>query len=136
MSSRIPEGFQELLDKPINAAFVTLMPDGSPHVSVVWFLWEAPDILISTSPSSRKGRNIARDRRVALVLNDPDEKYRYLGVQGIVEAIEHDPEGIFADRLWSFYEGRTMYNGQVPPGEQENLYVYRIRPMSFVSYGE
>jgi len=136
MSSCIPEGFQDLLEKPINAAFVTLMPDGSPHVSVVWYLWEEPYISISTSPSSRKGRNIARDRRVALVLNDTDDKYRYLGVQGVVEAIEHDPEGTFADRLWSFYEGRTMYNGQVPAEEQEHLYVYRIRPVNYVSFSE
>lgn len=45
---------------------VTLNPDGSPQVSVVWIGLDGDDIVVGHMMGGRKVTNIARDERVAL----------------------------------------------------------------------
>lgn len=44
----------------------TLNPDGSPHVTGVGPLWEDDSFWFETGEDTRKGKNLARDPRVAL----------------------------------------------------------------------
>jgi len=44
----------------------TLNPDGSPHVTALGALWAHGAFWFETGPGSRKGRNLAADRRCAL----------------------------------------------------------------------
>jgi PPOX class probable F420-dependent enzyme len=48
------------------AHLVTLNPDGSPQVTVVWIGLEGEEIVAGHLPLNRKVRNIRRDPRVAL----------------------------------------------------------------------
>ena len=47
---------------------VTLNPDGSPQVSVVWVGLDGDEIIAAHIPNNRKVQNIRRDGRVALSL--------------------------------------------------------------------
>jgi len=47
---------------------VTVNPDGSPQVSIVWIGLEDEDIVVGHMGSGQKIRNIARDPRVALTV--------------------------------------------------------------------
>jgi hypothetical protein len=52
---------------------VTTRDDGSPHVAPVWGLWHDDAVVFGTSPESRKGRNLDRDRRAVVHLESGDE---------------------------------------------------------------
>lgn len=50
--------------------FSSVRGDGRPHMAPVWFVWHADKIYISTDPNSVKSKNVRRDGRVALALED------------------------------------------------------------------
>jgi len=51
----------------------TVNGDGSPAAAPVWGVWIDGAVLFGTDPSSRKGRNLARDPRVVVHLESGDE---------------------------------------------------------------
>jgi PPOX class probable F420-dependent enzyme len=48
----------------------TLQPDGRPHLTPIWFCWVHDRVWICTNASAVKARNISRDPRVSLCLQD------------------------------------------------------------------
>jgi PPOX class probable F420-dependent enzyme len=62
----IPGSVRELLGSDALAHLVTINPDGSPQVSVVWVGLDGDEIVAAHVPNNRKVQNIRRDGRVAL----------------------------------------------------------------------
>lgn len=60
----------ELLAAPLIANLATLNSNGSIHLVAMWFLWHDGAVLIPTSHSTRKARNIARDSRATVMIDD------------------------------------------------------------------
>lgn len=58
------------LDCDQNVWLCTLRCDGSPHVTPVWFLYRGGTWWVCASENSVKVRNIRRDPRVSLALED------------------------------------------------------------------
>jgi PPOX class probable F420-dependent enzyme len=48
----------------------TLMKDGSPHVTPIWYMLEEGSVLVNTTTSRVKYFNIRRDKRVCLLVDD------------------------------------------------------------------
>ena len=63
---RIPESARAVLESDALGHLVTLNPDGSPQVSVVWVGLDGDEIIAAHVPNNRKVKNIRRDGRVAL----------------------------------------------------------------------
>jgi hypothetical protein len=101
-----PEGMlawswaEEQLEASRNYRVVFVRPDGGPHSAPVWGLWVDGAVLFSTSPDSRKGRNLARDPRVVINLESGDD---VVILEGEVETIALD------DRLADLYEAKYDY---------------------------
>jgi len=51
----------------------TARTDGRPHAMPVWGVWLGERLIFSTHRDSQKGRNLARDPRVAVHLESGDE---------------------------------------------------------------
>jgi PPOX class probable F420-dependent enzyme len=66
--SVIPDSARAVLESDALAHLVTLSPDGSPQVSIVWVGLEGDDIVSGHLREQQKLRNIRRDPRVALSL--------------------------------------------------------------------
>ena len=64
----LPDSARAVLESPALAHLVTLNPDGSPQVSVVWVGLDGDEIVAGHLPEHRKVRNIRNDSRVALSL--------------------------------------------------------------------
>lgn len=62
----IPDAARGILERRALAHLVTLNPDGSPQVSIVWIGLDGDEIVAAHLPEHRKVRNIRRDPRVAL----------------------------------------------------------------------
>lgn len=84
------------------ARLATIGPDGAPHVRPVGFLVDpvtgTVDIPGLDNPSTQKWRNVLRDGRVALVVDDvvPPWRPRALEIRGTAEALPDVlPSGAF-----------------------------------------
>ena len=64
----IPQALRGLIESGCPAHFVTLNPDGSPHVTLIWIGLDGDEIVAAHLPENRKVRNIRRDPRVAISL--------------------------------------------------------------------
>jgi nitroimidazol reductase NimA-like FMN-containing flavoprotein (pyridoxamine 5'-phosphate oxidase superfamily) len=93
----------ERLSAARNYWICSTRPDGSPHAAPVWGLWHDDAVVFSTAPASRKGRNLARDGRVAVHLESGDE---VVILEGEVE------EAAFDDRIADAYEAKYGYRPQ------------------------
>ena len=64
--STIPESARAVLESSALAHLVTLEPDGSPQVSIVWVSLDGDEIVAGHLAERRKVRNIRDDPRVVL----------------------------------------------------------------------
>ncbi|ANJ06247.1 PPOX class F420-dependent oxidoreductase [Streptomyces parvulus] len=60
----------------------TVRADGSPHVAPIWFLLDGDDLVFNTGKETVKGRNLARDGRVALCVDDDRPPFHFVVLQG------------------------------------------------------
>lgn len=65
---KIPQEVRTLIESGCPAHLVTLNPDGSPQVTLVWIGLEGDEVVAAHLPRNRKVRNIQRDPRVAISL--------------------------------------------------------------------
>lgn len=68
---KLPESARELIKSGAVAHLVTLNPDGSPQVTIVWAGLDGDDIVTAHLVESKKVRNIRRDERVAVSFESP-----------------------------------------------------------------
>jgi PPOX class probable F420-dependent enzyme len=61
---------EALLARRLIANLATVNSDGSPHVVGMWFLWEDGRLLLPTSSRTRKVRNLERDPRATVMIDD------------------------------------------------------------------
>jgi PPOX class probable F420-dependent enzyme len=70
------------VQKPRIGRLVTIGRDGAPHVAPIWYRYEDGAFLILTDRKSQKHRNIERDPRVVLCIDDERPPYHYVIVRG------------------------------------------------------
>ena len=123
----IPTQYLDLFQDETRAhAFLaTLMKDGSPQVTPVWFDTDGEYIFVNSAAGRIKDRNMRQRRQVALAIQDPKNPGRYIQIRG--EVVEATTEGAdeHADRLAGKYTGVAKYTIR-QPGEQRVR--YKIRP--------
>jgi PPOX class probable F420-dependent enzyme len=104
----------------------TTMPDGSPQVTPIWFSTDDEFILINTNEGRVKDKNMKARPKVALVIQDPKDVYRYIGIRG--DIAEYVREGAdehinqlslkYDEEPWKYREGQKRI-------------IYKIRPTHF-----
>ena len=125
MAATIPEKFQDLLSKKAFAHLATVMPDGSPQVTPVWWDYDGTFFRVNSAKGRIKDRNMRRKPTVALAIQDPENPYRYLAVRGRVEEITEAEADRHIDTLTQKYLGQDRYPYR-QPGEVR--VIYKIRP--------
>jgi PPOX class probable F420-dependent enzyme len=126
--SVIPTDYDDLLfkKKPL-ANLATLMPDGSPQVTPVWFDVADGKLRVNTARGRVKDRNMSRDGRVALAIIDPDNPYRHIQIRGRVAKISEEGADAHIDVLTKKYLDKDKYPFR-RPGEVR--VIYEIEPVS------
>ena len=119
--AEIPEKYIDLTKKKAFAQLATLMPDGSPHVSPVWFEYDGKNILINSAKGRVKDKNMRRDPRVGIDILDPDNPYRHLSIRGRVVDITEKGADEHIDKLAKKYIGQDKYPNR-SSGEVRVLY--------------
>ncbi|GLX36006.1 PPOX class F420-dependent enzyme [Streptomyces roseochromogenus] len=84
----------------------TVREDGSPHIAPIWFVLDGDAFVFNTGKNTVKGRNLARDGRVALCVDDDRPPFSYVVLQGRAEISEDLEEMLpWATRIGSRYMG-------------------------------
>jgi PPOX class probable F420-dependent enzyme len=89
----------DLLERPLIAHFAASREDGWPQMNPMWFAWDGTYLKLTGTTIRYKYKNITRDPRFALCINDPDQPYRYPEVRGTVADIPDDHTGAFFAEL-------------------------------------
>jgi PPOX class probable F420-dependent enzyme len=106
----IPENFRDLLEqKKAFANLATIMADGSPQVTPVWFDYDGGVIRVNTAKGRVKSRTLKPGAPVALAIMDPDNPYRYVQIRGRVRSATEQGADAHIDALAKKYLGKDTY---------------------------
>ena len=120
-----------LLDKPKQFATIsTIEPDGRPQSSVVWYVRDGDDVLVSTVADRRKHKNMVRDPRVTLLVYDAENPYEYVEIRGRVQMTTEGGRELIDD-LARAYMGADRYT--MDDGTDNVRVVVRITPDKVVT---
>jgi PPOX class probable F420-dependent enzyme len=91
------------------AKVATVMDDGRPHVMPVWFVVDGEQLVFTTGAASVKGRNLRRDARIAVLVDDQTPPYAFVHVRGRV-TLHEDPDELlwFATAIGARYMGEDL----------------------------
>ena len=128
----IPDKYSDLFSGPKKAfaSIATVMPDGSPQVTPVWFDMEGGRIRVNTARGRTKARNLKPGAKVALAVLDPDNPYRYVQVRGTVVKETESGADAHIDSLAKKYLGQDKYPFRMPG---EVRVIFEIEPFSVQS---
>jgi PPOX class probable F420-dependent enzyme len=70
------------VEKPRIARLGTVGVDGAPHIAPVWYRYQGGDFLVLTDRGSQKHRNVERDPRIVLCIDDDRPPYHTVLVRG------------------------------------------------------
>lgn len=123
----IPQSHQDLLKDETKAFAVlgTVMKDGSPQVTPIWFNWDGKNLWINTAKGRVKDRNLSKRPLLALTIIDPKNPYRYIQIRGKVADSTEENAREHIVSLNVKYHGNPNY--PVRPGEVRVK--YRIEPL-------
>ena len=106
----IPTAYLDLLQqKKSFASLATVMADGSPQVTPVWFDYTNGVIRVNSAKGRTKTRNMREGAQVALSIMDPDNAYRYIQVRGEVTKVTEQGASAHIDSLAKKYIGKDKY---------------------------
>ncbi len=132
MAEKVPDKYADLMSKKIFAGLATLMPDGTPQVTPVWFDFDGNHLLFNTAVGRQKDKNLQRDGRVSLMLIDPENPYRYLEVRGRVTERTLNGADDHINKMAKKYLDKDVYPFR---GPGEVRVIYKIAPEHFNSMG-
>jgi PPOX class probable F420-dependent enzyme len=105
--AEFPADYLDLATKKVAfASLATLMPDGTPQVTPVWFDYSDGLIRLNTATGRVKARNLQEGAKVALSIMDPDNAYRYVQIRGHVTRTTQDGADAQIDALSHKYIGK------------------------------
>jgi PPOX class probable F420-dependent enzyme len=87
----LPDEIRTFLDDRRFATISTLDPDEKPRHAVIWYTVEGDEIVINSAVGRRWPSNLLRDPRIAFSVVDAKDGYRWVGMTGVVRAIEDQP---------------------------------------------
>ena len=114
----VPQSHLDLLTRPVHGVLTTMMPDGQPQCSLMWCDYDGECACVNTTRERRKGRNMEANRKVSLLVVDPDDTGRYIEIRGEVELVE-DGAIEQLDELTRRYTRHPRFYGYIYPVEQQ-----------------
>jgi PPOX class probable F420-dependent enzyme len=113
----------------------TVRADGRPHIAPVWY--EVDDdgsLVFNTGESTVKGRNIRREPRVSLCVDDDRPPFSFVVVEGVAEISEDlDEVRRWASRIGGRYMGADRAEEYGRRNGVAGELLVRVRPERIVS---
>jgi PPOX class probable F420-dependent enzyme len=112
-----------LINEPHLGLVATTMADGSPQITPVWVDTDGKNLRFNTARGRVKTNNLERDPRIAVVVVDENDPYRWLSVRGSVELTDEGADE-HIDSLAKKYLGVDSYPGRNPAEQRCTVTVH------------
>lgn len=117
----------EFLARPLLAKLVTLNRDGSPQITFMWHELRDGCFYFSTTRERLKFKNLSRDPRIAVAIDDPQNMQRGVIARGAATITEEGALDLIT-RLAERYVGREGARRTRERALRENRVVIRMKP--------
>ncbi len=130
------EEYQDFLLASIRTAtLATVRPDGRPHAAPIWYGLDGETFVFLTGEGTVKGKNMKREPRVSLCIDDERPPYHFVIVEGVATLAADDPDLLlWATRLGGRYMGEDQAEAfgrrNAVPGEL----LVRLAPTRVLAY--
>ena len=123
----IPESHSDLIgdESTAYAYLATIMQDGTPQLTPVWFNTDGEYILINSAKGRVKDKNMRSRPQIALVIHDPKNPYRYIQVRGKIAEISGEGARQHINDLALKYTGKAGFTLKDP---NEVRLIYKLLP--------
>ncbi|HUY20015.1 MAG TPA: TIGR03618 family F420-dependent PPOX class oxidoreductase [Candidatus Binataceae bacterium] len=112
----IPTKYDDLLtDKVAFANLATVLKDGTPQVTPIWFEYADGKFKLNTAKGRVKARTLKPGAVIAMAIAEPANPYRYVQVRGRVTEVTEKGAREHIDKLSQKYLGKPYPHSQ--PGE-------------------
>ena len=117
------------------AKLATVSADGSPHVAPVWFELDDDDnVFFTTGANTVKGRNLRREPRLALCVDDENPPFAHVVLLGVAEILEDSDELLkWATRVGGRYMGADQAEEFGRRNAVEGELLVRVTPSKVVA---
>ncbi len=127
---KLNDSAREFIGDGADATLITLNPDGSPQVSLVWVAFrstpEGDELVTGHLSEHKKVRNIRKDPRVAVTIAQPGDTGKTLRNYLSVEGTAYIEEGGAPELLTELSEALLDPN-QFPPKDAPPGFVTHVR---------
>ena len=87
----------------------TVRADGRPHAAPIWFDLDGEEVVFTAWHTSVKVRNLRRDPRVVLAVDEETPPYAYILVEGTATVFDPPPDLLgWATRIATRYMGEEL----------------------------
>lgn len=123
----VPRSHQDLLADGTKAFgyLATIMADGTPQLTPVWFNVDGEYILLNSAKGRIKDQNMRARPRIALVIHDQKNPLRYVQVRGKVVDITSEGARDHINDLSLKYTGNPTFTLKDP---DEVRLIYKLFP--------
>jgi PPOX class probable F420-dependent enzyme len=130
----VADSLQELVENDYYATIATVLPDGTPHQTVVHVDYDGEHVLVPTADGRRKVKNVRGNPNVSVNVFDPDDPHRYISISGEVVEITTDGAEELATELGRRY-GELSHDESFMDGyEGPERVILRIRPDGYITH--
>ncbi len=136
MKEMTRDEFREfLLGGTKTGKLATVRKDGRPHVVPIWYDLESDTLVFTTGEESLKYKNMKRDPRVSITVDDQTPPYSYVMIEGTVSFSE-DPEELlyWATRIGGRYMGEDQAEAYGKRNSTPGEVIVRIKPSRISAY--
>ena len=115
----------------------TVSGNGRAHVAPIWFVLDEDDLIFNTWHSSVKAKNMQRDPRVSLCVDDETAPYAFVIVEGTVTFSEDLEESLkWATRIGGRYMGEDQAEAFGKRNSVAGELLVRLTPTKFIAQKE
>jgi PPOX class probable F420-dependent enzyme len=126
---------EQRLQSTIIAWLTTVGGDGRPYTVPVGFVWEGQTLLIFSQPKKQKLRNIRKNPRVTLALDETEQGNDVVIVEGIAELIDDPQISVEMPAYVEKYGALVQSMGWTPESmAAEYSQAIRVTPTKFRSW--
>ena len=124
-----------LLEEVRTASLATVRPDGRPHVAPVWFDLDDDTFVLTTGENTVKGRNMRRDARVSLCIDDEVPPFRFVVIEGTARLTAEETDLLhWATRIGGRYMGTELADEYGQRNSVPGELLVRITPQKILAY--
>lgn len=124
---KLSDKAKRLIDGKNFASVATIMPNGSPQVAPVWIDRDGDTIILNSTRSRQRTRNLKRDPRIAICIYDQDNPYSNVSIRGRAFEITETGGEEHIDKMNMKYHGKPKYPYHSPSDPRVLLKVKATR---------